>query len=492
MQSRWSDADALAAVEVLGAAGASEALALRTYTTRLLGGDPALVLHGGGNTSLKTEMVDLLGETHPVLCVKGSGRDMATIDPDGLPAVKLEPLRKLRQRQDLSDADMLRVQRAYLLDPAAPSPSVEMLLHAFMPHAFVDHTHANAVLSLIDQPNGAELAREIYGTRLGFVPYRRPGFGLAKTAADVFDADRQVEGLILDKHGIFTFGATAREAYERMIEMVTLAEARLRRGRRPVFASAPLPAGHSRAGRGRADPARRLRLEGRPHRGRMAAADPRVPHQRFHPRVRQRQGGGALRARRRDHTRPHHPHQGLAADRTAAGRGQARGLQTRRHQGSAGVRRGLPRLLRAQQCPRRRRQDDARSGAARNPGARASASSASDAPRPTPASPPTWPRARCIRSRTPRRSANTARSARPTCSIASTGRRNRPSWRAPSSCRWPDRSWRSRVRAGRSARRRPAPSRRPGPRWRCSTSIAAQPRPRRARSARARWRSPAT
>src|SRR4051812_32224733 len=204
MQSRWSDADALAAVEVLGAAGASEALALRTYTTRLLGGDPALVLHGGGNTSLKTEMVDLLGETHPVLCVKGSGRDMATIDPDGLPAVKLEPLRKLRQRQDLSDADMLRVQRAYLLDPAAPSPSVEMLLHAFMPHAFVDHTHAIAVLSLIDQPNGAALAREIYGTRLGFVPYRRPGFGLAKTAADVFDADRQVEGLILDKHGIFT------------------------------------------------------------------------------------------------------------------------------------------------------------------------------------------------------------------------------------------------------------------------------------------------
>jgi rhamnose utilization protein RhaD (predicted bifunctional aldolase and dehydrogenase)/NAD(P)-dependent dehydrogenase (short-subunit alcohol dehydrogenase family) len=242
MQSRWKEGDARKAVEVYGASGASEALALRTYTTRLLGSDPTLVLHGGGNTSLKTEMTDLAGETHAVLCVKGSGRDMATIDPTGLPAVKLEPLRKLRQRQTLSDEDMMRVQRAYLLDPTAPSPSVEMLLHAFVPHAYVDHTHANAVLSLIDQPNGAELAQEVYGDRLGFVPYHRPGFGLAKAAAEVFDADPSVEGLILDKHGIFTFGAGAREAYERMIEMVTLAEARLQRGRKRVFAGAKLPA----------------------------------------------------------------------------------------------------------------------------------------------------------------------------------------------------------------------------------------------------------
>jgi rhamnose utilization protein RhaD (predicted bifunctional aldolase and dehydrogenase)/NAD(P)-dependent dehydrogenase (short-subunit alcohol dehydrogenase family) len=242
MRSRWSDADARRAIEMFGAEEAREALALRVYTTRLLGSDPALVLHGGGNTSLKTEMTDLLGEHHSVLCVKGSGRDMATIDPSGLPAVRLDPLRKLRRRTDLSDEDMMRVQRAYLLDPAAPSPSVEMLLHAFVPHAFVDHTHANSVLSLVDQPDGAQLTREVFGSRLGLVPYHRPGFGLAKAAADVFDADPGVEGLILDKHGIFTFGATAREAYERMIEMVTLAEARLRRGRKPIFASASLPA----------------------------------------------------------------------------------------------------------------------------------------------------------------------------------------------------------------------------------------------------------
>lgn len=241
MQSRWSDAEAREAIEIYGAAGASEALALRVYTTRLLGSDPLLVLHGGGNTSLKTEMKDLAGEAHEVLCVKGSGRDMGAIDPSGLPAVRLAPLRKLRQREHLDDADMARVQRAYLLDPAAPSPSVEMLLHAFVPAKYVDHTHANAVLSLIDQPNGAEVANEVYGSRLGFVPYHRPGFGLAKAAAQVFDANPRVEGLILDKHGIFTFGGSAREAYERMIEMVSLAEARLKRGRKAVFKAAPLP-----------------------------------------------------------------------------------------------------------------------------------------------------------------------------------------------------------------------------------------------------------
>jgi rhamnose utilization protein RhaD (predicted bifunctional aldolase and dehydrogenase)/NAD(P)-dependent dehydrogenase (short-subunit alcohol dehydrogenase family) len=241
MQSRWKDTDAREAVEVWGAQGASEELALRTYTTQLLGRDPALVLHGGGNTSLKTRMTDLAGETHEVMCVKGSGRDMGSIDPSGFAAVRLEPLQALRALEDLSDADMVRAQRAWLLDPQAPDPSVEFLLHAFMPHRYVDHTHANAVLALIDQPNGAELAREVYGSRLGIVPYHRPGFGLARKAAAVLDADPSVEGLILDKHGIFTFGASAREAYERMIEIATLAEQRLKRGRKAVFKAAALP-----------------------------------------------------------------------------------------------------------------------------------------------------------------------------------------------------------------------------------------------------------
>ena len=242
MQSRWTDADARKAIAGYARNGVSEDLALRTYTTRLLGSDPLLVLHGGGNTSVKTEMQDLLGETHQVLCVKGSGWDMGSIEPPGLPAVKLAPLRKLRRLDRLSDEDMVNFQRTNLLDSAAPNPSVETLLHAFLPGKFIDHTHAAAVLSLVDQPDGRELVEEVYNGSMGFVPYRIPGFGLAKLAAQVFEATPQIEGLILNKHGIFTFAETAREAYERMIAMVSRAEARLAKGRRNVFAAAALAA----------------------------------------------------------------------------------------------------------------------------------------------------------------------------------------------------------------------------------------------------------
>jgi rhamnose utilization protein RhaD (predicted bifunctional aldolase and dehydrogenase)/NAD(P)-dependent dehydrogenase (short-subunit alcohol dehydrogenase family) len=241
MKSRWVDSDAQAAVDHYGKLGIGSDLALRVYTTRLLGQDPQLVLHGGGNTSLKTRMPDLLGEETEVLCVKGSGWDMARIEPAGLPAVRLAALRKLRALDTLSDAEMVRIQRASLLDPMAPNPSVESLLHAFVPHAFVDHTHSNAVLSLIDQPNGAEIAAEVYDGRMGFVPYLMPGFHLAKKAAEVYEAQRDVDGLILGKHGILTFGASAREAYERMIEMVSRAEERLTRRRNAVFVARALP-----------------------------------------------------------------------------------------------------------------------------------------------------------------------------------------------------------------------------------------------------------
>ncbi len=241
MQSRWVDRDARAAVDRYAAAGVSPELALRVYTTRLLGGDPKLVLHGGGNTSVKLRMPDLLGQETDVLCVKGSGSDMAVIEPAGLPAVRLPALHRLLARDEVSDEDMVRVQRANLLDPMAPNPSVETLLHAFLPHKFVDHTHANAVVSLVDQENSAELCQEVYGTRMGFVPYVMPGFRLAKAAAAVFQRDPKVEGFILDKHGIFTFGESAREAYERMIEAVTLAETRLQKNRKAVFVSAQMP-----------------------------------------------------------------------------------------------------------------------------------------------------------------------------------------------------------------------------------------------------------
>src|SRR6185503_2211578 len=152
MKSEWVDRDAEAVVDRYG--GIARDLALRVYTTRLLGRNPKLVLHGGGNTSVKLRTADLNGDEVDVLCVKGSGWDMGGIEPAGLPAVRLDPLKKLRARDALTDEDMVRVQRANLLDPSAPNPSVETLLHAFLPHKFVDHTHSTAVLSLTDQPEG--------------------------------------------------------------------------------------------------------------------------------------------------------------------------------------------------------------------------------------------------------------------------------------------------------------------------------------------------
>ena len=200
------------------------------------------MLHGGGNTSVKTKIADLNGDDVEVLCVKGSGWDMGTIEPAGLPAVRLKPLLKLRARETLSDEEMVRLQRANLIDPASPNPSVEALLHAFIPHKFIDHTHSTAVLALTDQPDGEALCREVFGARVGYVPYLMPGFGLAKAAAQVFDADPSVEGLILVKHGIFSFGADARQAYERMNALVNLAEERLAKNRKATFTGARLPA----------------------------------------------------------------------------------------------------------------------------------------------------------------------------------------------------------------------------------------------------------
>jgi rhamnose utilization protein RhaD (predicted bifunctional aldolase and dehydrogenase)/NAD(P)-dependent dehydrogenase (short-subunit alcohol dehydrogenase family) len=240
MKSGWVDSEAQAAIDRYAAACGVD-MALRVYSTRLLGRDPRLVLHGGGNTSVKTTLPDLLGEEVAVLCVKGSGSDMASIEPAGLPAVRLDRLRKLRTRAALTDEDMVRVQRENLIDPMAPNPSVETLLHAFLPHKFVDHTHANAILSLVDQPDGEAICAEVYDGRMSVVPYVMPGFALAQAAARVYETKSDVEGLILHKHGIFTFGESAREAYERMIALVTLAEERLRKNRKAVFITTQLP-----------------------------------------------------------------------------------------------------------------------------------------------------------------------------------------------------------------------------------------------------------
>jgi rhamnose utilization protein RhaD (predicted bifunctional aldolase and dehydrogenase)/NAD(P)-dependent dehydrogenase (short-subunit alcohol dehydrogenase family) len=241
MKNLYSQADAQAAIAKFGAAGWNEDIALKTYTTRLIGQVPELVLHGGGNSSVKTRLKDTLGEEVDVLCVKGSGWDMGSIEPPGLPAVRLAPLRKLTKLARLTDEDMVNFQRLNLLDSNAPNPSVETLFHAFLPAKFIDHTHANAVLGVSDHANGMDLLREVYGDRAPIVDYVMPGFDLAKRAGEVAAAHPKADGLVLHKHGIFAWGATAQESYDRMIELVSLAEARLAHAGRKVFAASTLP-----------------------------------------------------------------------------------------------------------------------------------------------------------------------------------------------------------------------------------------------------------
>jgi rhamnose utilization protein RhaD (predicted bifunctional aldolase and dehydrogenase)/NAD(P)-dependent dehydrogenase (short-subunit alcohol dehydrogenase family) len=240
MQSLWNEEQARAAVERYGAQGVSEDLALRTYSARLLGAEPRLVLHGGGNTSVKTRARDVFGEDVEVLCVKGSGWDLGAIEPPGHPAVRLAPLMRLRALDRLSDEDMVSAQRQLLLDPGAPNPSVETLLHAFIAEKFVDHTHSTAVLSLANQPDGQALFEELFGGKVTCVPYVMPGFDLAKAAGAAYDANPAAEGMVLLQHGVFTWAATARESYERMIALVSTAERYIaQRGRRVSSGAAP-------------------------------------------------------------------------------------------------------------------------------------------------------------------------------------------------------------------------------------------------------------
>jgi len=227
MKNNWNNIDAKNYIKKYKEKNISEDLALRIYTTHLLGKNKELVLHGGGNTSLKTTTKNIFNENIDVMHIKGSGWDMGIIDYPGLPAVELKPLLKTKKLSKLNDFDMVNLQRKSLLDSKSPNPSVETLLHAFLPFKFVDHTHANAILSLIDQPNDVEICKKIFGNKLGIVPYIIPGFDLAKLTYQVFKQNENIEGFILLKHGIFTFGNTAKESYDRMIKYVTKAEKEL-------------------------------------------------------------------------------------------------------------------------------------------------------------------------------------------------------------------------------------------------------------------------
>lgn len=246
MHSAWSDADARAAVAHYTTKfprTCNEDVALRVYTSRLLGREASLVLHGGGNTSVKTTLPDDLGEPTAVACIKGSGWDLASLEPPGLPAVRLAPLQALRNLDALGDEAMVAALRARLIDPAAPNPSVEALLHAFLPHKFIDHSHADAVLALVDQRNAEQLCAELFGPDYPVVPYVMPGFALARRAAEAVEARPGCHGLLLLGHGLFSFGADARESYERHIAAVTRAEAYIRDRRLHMEVTAGEPDG---------------------------------------------------------------------------------------------------------------------------------------------------------------------------------------------------------------------------------------------------------
>jgi len=195
-------------------------LTLRVYTSNLLGKNDRLVLHGGGNTSVKTEI-----DGEAVLYVKGSGWDLATIEPAGFCAVKLDTLKEMAKLNTLSDSDMVAQQKEAMLDESAPNPSVEAILHALIPFKFVDHTHADAVVTISNSVNGKENIKKVFPDYL-IVDYIMPGFDLAHTIYELTkDLDwSTIEGIILHNHGIFTFDDSARESYDKMIDAVTSAE----------------------------------------------------------------------------------------------------------------------------------------------------------------------------------------------------------------------------------------------------------------------------
>ena len=224
MKNNWSSAAARKCINRYKNLGISKDLALRVYTTRLLGRNNELVLHGGGNTSVKTSVKDIDGKKYDVLCVKGSGWDMADIEPEGLPAVKLNPLLSLKNKKYLSDENMVSFQKRNLINIKSPNPSVETFLHAFLPFKFVDHTHADAILNVTNRPEGFKLCNKIFGEKVALVPYVMPGFMLAKKVYEIYSKNPKINCLILMNHGIFTFADEAKEAYNLMIKYVSIAE----------------------------------------------------------------------------------------------------------------------------------------------------------------------------------------------------------------------------------------------------------------------------
>ncbi|HIP39960.1 MAG TPA: bifunctional aldolase/short-chain dehydrogenase [Desulfocapsa sulfexigens] len=199
-------------------------LAMRTYTSRLIGQEEDLVLHGGGNTSVKSNIRNLLGDSCDVLFIKGSGWDLGSIEPQGFPALDLNYLQRLRPLENLTDEEMVNQFRTHMLESTAPNPSIETLVHAFLPHKFIDHTHADAIVTLTNMDQPEERLKEVLGNKIGILPWIMPGFPLSKKVVELYEQQPDIEAIILLNHGIFTFAETGEKAYSRMIHYVTLAE----------------------------------------------------------------------------------------------------------------------------------------------------------------------------------------------------------------------------------------------------------------------------
>jgi len=220
MQSLWNDTEA--------ATFGTDALGQRVYTSRLLGRNPELVLHGGGNTSVKITEKDYFGDSVEICYVKGSGWDLATIERAGFAPVRMDALLKMAKLPTMTDEDMVLQQRAAMTNPNAPAASIEAILHAILPFKFVDHSHANAISALTCSKDGEKRTQELFGKKVLVLPYVMPGFVLAKQVFDVLQKTdlrkEDIEGIVLLKHGLFTFADDAKASYEKHIELVTKAE----------------------------------------------------------------------------------------------------------------------------------------------------------------------------------------------------------------------------------------------------------------------------
>jgi rhamnose utilization protein RhaD (predicted bifunctional aldolase and dehydrogenase) len=214
MQSKWNDTEARK----------HQGLAELVYRSRLIGGEPNLVLWGGGNTSAKLVEKDFRGREVNVLRIKGSGADLRTIRPEQFPGVRLDEVLPVRDREAMTDEELVVFLAHCLMEPLSPRPSIETLLHAFVPFRHIDHSHADAILSLTNNLEGSKHTRAVYGDEVVWIPYRRPGFALSKQVAEEVDRTPKTRGCVLEKHGLITWAETSRESYETHIELNTRAE----------------------------------------------------------------------------------------------------------------------------------------------------------------------------------------------------------------------------------------------------------------------------